>query len=180
MRDLNLQGVCYSVCVYLHTRRTHTHTWQWYLMCASRSGKCFQVVFNRKFVRNRAPKEREREKRSRRWRGGKPPNVRNDASKSSWGSANETGSSFELSQPLLHFLHPLLSLFHFLSLSVCSSGFSALWFFRNAKAKICHCSFFSCSDCKSLLFLASSWWATCIFDCTFIISPEGIWALQLR
>lgn len=45
----------------------------------------------------------------------------------------------------------LFSLSFSSSLSVCSSGFSALWFFRNAKAKICHCSFFSCSDCKSLL-----------------------------
>lgn len=55
--------VCECVHVYLHT---HTHTWQWYLMCASRSGKCFQVVFNRKFARHGAPKKSGRKQKMKR------------------------------------------------------------------------------------------------------------------
>lgn len=72
VRDLNLQGVCQSVCVsvcmsFTHIQgHTHTHTWQWYLMCASRSGKCFQVVFNRKFARHRAPKKSGRKQKMKR------------------------------------------------------------------------------------------------------------------
>lgn len=49
------------------------------------------------------------------------------------------------------FLTLSLSLSLYFPHSVCSSGFSALWFFRNAKAKICHCSFFFFSVCKSFL-----------------------------